>query len=171
MRAGAALEAARRADARQAPQEQAEIQDTGPDQEVLANVGVPPQVHPSLTPGLVEMDVGLLETFAALEQQPPAAGPPDSPLVGIHGVPGGVLAAPASSAAVRLRHVAAQPQLAASATIGSLLWYPLSATTSTTPPPAGSTASTCSAAVTSVSTIVVLSPELASCTVMPTTAG
>ena len=48
---------------------------------------------------------------AALPQQPPAPGPTDPPSVGIHGVAGGVLAAPTPPAAVRLRHVAAQPQL------------------------------------------------------------
>ena len=39
------------------------------------------------------------------------AGPPDPPPVGIHGVADGELASPASPATVRLRHVAAQPQV------------------------------------------------------------
>ena len=39
--AGAALEAARRADARQVPHEQAEIQAAGVDEEALADVGGP----------------------------------------------------------------------------------------------------------------------------------
>ena len=56
------------------------------------------------------------------------------------------------------------------ATSVSLLWYPLSPTTSVMPAPAGRTASTCSAAVMSVSTIVVVSPLSAACTVTPTTA-
>ena len=118
---GAALEAARRADARQASHEQAQVQAAGVNQEALADVGVPPQMHAAQPPGLVEMGVGSLEPLAALAQQPPSAGPPDPPPVGIHGVADGELASPASPATVRLRHVAAQPR-EASATIVSWLW-------------------------------------------------
>ena len=109
--AGAALEAPWRADARQSPHKQAEIQATSVDQEALADVGVFPQMHSSQTPGLVEVRVGSLEAFAALAQQPSAAEPPDSPPMGMHGVPVGAIAAPASPATVRLRHAAAQSQL------------------------------------------------------------
>ena len=109
--AGAALEAPRRADARQAAKDQAEIEAADVHQEALPDVGVPPQMYPAQAPGLVEMGVGSFEPFAALAQQPPTAGPPDPPPVRIHGVTGGVLAAPASPATVRIRHVAAQPQV------------------------------------------------------------
>ena len=67
-RPDAALEATRRADARQTSHEQAEIQAAGVHQEALADVGVPPQMHPAQAPGLVEMGVGSLEAFAALAQ-------------------------------------------------------------------------------------------------------
>ena len=52
----------------------------------------------------------------------------------------------------------------------SLLWYPLSPTTSSIPGPSGCTASTCAAAVIRVSTSVVVSPVSAPCTVTPTIA-
>ena len=68
------------------------------------------QMHPAHPPGLVEMGVRSFEAFAALAQQSRSAGPPDPPPIGIHGVAGSELAAPASPAAVRLRHVAAQPE-------------------------------------------------------------
>ncbi len=60
-----------------------------------------------IRPGLVEVRVRSLEALATLAQQPSSAGPPDPPPVHIHGVVDGELAAPASPAAVRLRHVAA----------------------------------------------------------------
>ena len=72
--AGAALEAARRAEARPASHEQAQIQAAGVDQETLADVGVPPQMYPTQAPGLVEMGVRSLEALAALAQQPSSTG-------------------------------------------------------------------------------------------------
>ena len=109
--AGAALEAPRGPDARQAANDQAEIEAADVHQEALPDVRVPPEMYPAHAPGLVEMGVGSFEAFAALAQQPSSTGPPDSPPVGIHGVTGGELAAPASPAAIRLRDVTAQPQV------------------------------------------------------------
>ena len=105
------MEAGRRADAREASHEQAQIQAAGVYQEALADVGVPSQMHAAQPPGLVEMRVGSLEPLPALAQQPPSAGPPNPPPVGIHGVADGELASPASAATVRLGHIAAQPQV------------------------------------------------------------
>lgn len=70
----AALEAPRRADARQAANEQAEIEAADVHQEALPDVGVSPQMYPAHAPGLVEMGVGSFEPLAALAQQPPPAG-------------------------------------------------------------------------------------------------
>ena len=118
--ADATLEAARRADARQAPHEQTEIQAAGVDQKALADVGVPPQMHPTHPSGLIEVRVRSLEALATPAEQPSSTGPTGPPPVGIHGVADGELAAPATPATVRLRHVAASPR-SASATIVSLL--------------------------------------------------
>ena len=72
---------------------------------------MPLKLHPAQTPGLIEMGVRSLEAFAALAQKPPPAGPPNPPPVGIHGVASGARASPATPAAVRFRHIAAEPQL------------------------------------------------------------
>ena len=124
--------------------------------------GVPSKMDPAQAPGLIEMGIGPFEAFAALAQQPAARGASGS-AAGWHTRRPGRRVGRASGAArgpAPTRSCAAPAPTAP--TIVSLLWYPLSATTSATPPPAGSTASTCSAAVTSVSTIVVVSPSLAS---------
>ena len=70
----AVLEAAWRADPRQAPHQQAEIQAAGVDQEALADVRVAPQMHPAQAPGFIEVGVGSLKAFSAEPLQPPRAG-------------------------------------------------------------------------------------------------
>ena len=84
--AGAALEAARRADAGQAPHQKAQILAADVHQEPLEHVGMPAQMHPAQSPGFVEMRVGAFdETFVAPAQQSPPAR--------------------------RLRYIAAQPEV------------------------------------------------------------
>ena len=109
--ASAALEAARRADARPSSHEHARIEAADVHQEALQDVGAPSQMHPAQAPGFVEMRVGSLKKFAALAQQPQPAGPPNPPPVGIHSVARRGVSSPATPAAVGLRHVAAQPQV------------------------------------------------------------
>ena len=108
--AGAALEAARRPDAQHLPHEQPEIQAADLQEHALEDVAVSAQVHPAQPPGGVEMRVGTFEAFTAPTQQPLPARAANPPPVGIHRVTGHVLPAPVAPAAVRLRHVAADPQ-------------------------------------------------------------
>ena len=133
------------------------------DPEALTDVGVPPQARPSQTARLVETGVGSLEAFAALANRRRPRGRRMRRR----------LAYTASRAAClprQRRRLRPAPTHSCAAPSPRCCRTPLSATTSATPPPAGSTASTGSPAVTNVSTMVVVSPKLASCTVMPTTA-
>ena len=83
---GAALEAARRPEARQLAHEQSEIQAAGLQQHALEDIAVSAQVHPAQAPGGVEMCIGTFEAFAAPTQQPLAASAANPPPVGIHRV-------------------------------------------------------------------------------------
>lgn len=54
-----AVETARRANARQSPHEEAEIEAGDMHQEALEHVGRPAQIHAAQSPGFVEMGIGL----------------------------------------------------------------------------------------------------------------
>ena len=103
----AALEAPRRADARQVPHEQPEIDAADLDEQPFQDVGMPAQMDAAHPAGLVEMRVGPFQQLAPLPQQPFPARAADPPPVGIHRVPRRRLALPVPPAAVRLRDVAA----------------------------------------------------------------
>ena len=103
----AALEAPRRAHARQVPHEQPEIDAADLDEHPFQDVGMPAQMHAAHPAGLVEMRVGPFQQLAPLPQQPFPACASDPSAVGIHGVPRRRLALPVPPAAVRLRDVAA----------------------------------------------------------------
>ena len=103
----AALEAPRRADARQVPHEQPEIDAADLDEQPFQNVGMPAQMDAAHPAGLIEMRVWPFHQLAPLPQQPFPACASDPPAVGIHRVPRRRLALPVPSAAVRLRDVAA----------------------------------------------------------------
>ena len=109
--AGAALEAARRADTGQAPHQEAEIQTADAHHEALDDVGMAAQIHPAQPPGFVEMRVGAFEAFAATAQRSPAVRAPNPPPIGIHRVADLPLPPPAPPPARRLRHIAAQPEV------------------------------------------------------------
>ena len=166
---GAALETTRGPDARQFAHEEAQIRATDVDEHTLEHVGVSAQMHAAQSPGFVEMGVGTLEPFTALAQQVLPASAPNAPPVGVDGRPRRRLSPPATPPAVRLRQVTADSQLGQRhqglvAVISRIADHLGEAG------PAGRTASTCSAAVINVSTIVFVSPASASCTVTPTTA-
>ena len=103
----AALEAPRRADARQVPHEQPEIDAADLDEQPFQDVGMPAQMDAAHPAGLVEMRVGPFQQLAPLPQQPFPARAADPPPVGIHRVPRRRLALPVPPAAIRLRDVAA----------------------------------------------------------------
>ena len=103
----AALEAPRRADARQVRHEQPEIDAADLDEQPLQNVGMPAQMDAAHPAGLIEMRVGPFQQLAPLPQQPFSACASNPPPVGIHRVPRRRLALPVAPAAVRLRDVAA----------------------------------------------------------------
>ena len=65
----AALEAPRRAYARQVPHEQSEIDAADLDEQPFQDVGMPAQMHTARPAGLVEMRVGPFQPFAPLPQQ------------------------------------------------------------------------------------------------------
>ena len=108
---GAALEAARRPDARQFAHKEAQIRGTDVDEQALEHVGVSAQMHAAQSPGFVEVGVGTLEPFTPLAQQALPAGAPNAPPVGVDGRAGVGLVAPVAPTAIRLRHVAADSQL------------------------------------------------------------
>ena len=103
----AAFEAPRRADARQVPHEQLEIDAADLDEQPFQNVGMPAQMDAAHPAGLIEMRVWPFQQLAPLPQQPFPACAANPPPVGIHRVPRRRLALPVPPAAVRLRDVAA----------------------------------------------------------------
>ena len=110
-RLDAALEAARRPDPRHLAHEEAQIEAAGPHQKALRDVGMPSQIHPTHAPRLVEMGVRALQPFAALSQQAFPSGTPNPTPVAMHSRARQRLALPAASPAIRLRHVAAKPEV------------------------------------------------------------
>ena len=64
-----ALEAPRRAHARQLAQGQPEVEAADVNEQTLENVGVSPQMHAAHPARLVEMRVGAFEPLAALSQR------------------------------------------------------------------------------------------------------
>ena len=103
----AALEAPRRAHARQVPHEQPEIDAADLDEQPFQDVGMAAQMDAAHPAGLVEMRVGPFQELAPLPQQPFPARAANPPPVGIHRVPRRRLARPVAPAAIRLRDVAA----------------------------------------------------------------
>ena len=65
-----ALEAPRRAHARQLAQEQPEVEAADVNEQPLENVGVSPQMHAAHPARLVEMRVGAFQSLTPLPQQP-----------------------------------------------------------------------------------------------------
>ena len=110
-RADPVLEAPGRPAARQLSHEEAEVETARVHQKALEDVGVAPQVQPAHAPGFIEMGVGALQALAPLPQQALAPGAPNAPSVAIHSSPRRRFAPPAPPAAIRLRHVAAKPEV------------------------------------------------------------
>ena len=103
----AALEATRRADARQLPHEQPEIEAADLHEHALQDVGMPAQMHAAHPSGLIEMRVGTFQPLAPLPQQPLPTGAPNPPTISIHGLPRRGLSLPVAPTAVRFRDVTA----------------------------------------------------------------
>ena len=101
----AAVEAPRRADARQLPHEQPEIEAADMHEHTLQDVGLPAQMRAAHPPGRVEMRVGTFEPLAPLPQQPLPTGAPNPPAIGIDRVTGRGLALPVAPPAIRLRDI------------------------------------------------------------------
>ena len=79
-----ALQAPRRANARQLPHEQPEVEATDVHEQAFEDIGMAAQMHPAHAPGLVEMRVGPFHPFAALPQQALSTMTSNPPPVGIH---------------------------------------------------------------------------------------
>lgn len=106
----AALEAARRPEARQVSHQQAQVQTADVHQQALEDVRMVAQIDPAPPSGFVQMRVGTFEPLAALAQQPLPAGALNPPPVGIHRVADLGPASPVAPTASRLRHVTADAQ-------------------------------------------------------------
>ena len=166
---GAALEAPRGAHARQLAHEQPEIKPAGVHEHALQDVGMAAQVHAAQSSGFVEVRIGAFEPFAALPQQPSPAGAPNASTIGIHRFACRRLPRPVAPSAIRLRDVTPDPQ-GRERDHRLVAVVPLVADDLGEARPGRQHGFDCSAAVMSVSTMVVVSPSSASCTVTPTTA-
>ena len=84
--AHATLEAARGPEARQMAHEQSQIQTADVHQQAPEDVPMAAQMEPAQSAGFVEMRVGRFKSFAALAQQPLAAGTLNPSPIAIHRV-------------------------------------------------------------------------------------
>ena len=112
----AALETARRPDARQRSHPQAEVRGTGVHEHPFENVAVLAQMGPSQAAGVIEVGEGALEELAAPPHQPPAARALDVTPIRIDGVPLRMLIDPLLEATIRFADVGPQPCVSRSST-------------------------------------------------------